>query len=136
MVMIGAVIVSALGMAFHTVREFGWLGLLNPALGMIPVVALQVVLLRAWLRDNRQRGPTKWLLATGLIELVGGGLSVLPLPILPYAPDQSLYHYISHVVWGVAQLPLIWVGARALQHQALSRSVEHESGKTGDPASI
>src|ERR1700694_4991296 len=119
-VMIGSVIVSAFGMAFHTVREFGWLGLLNPALGMIPVVAVQVVLLRAWLRANRPRGLTQGLLATGLIELVGGSLSVLPLPILPYVPDQSLYHYISHVVWGVAQLPLIWVGARALQHQGLS----------------
>jgi hypothetical protein len=113
--MIAAVIVSALGMAFHTVREFGWPGLWNPATGMIPVLLVQVALLLAWLRADRQRILTKALLATGLTQLVGGAiLSVLPLPILPYAPDQSVQHYVSHVGYGIAQLPLIWVASRAL----------------------
>jgi hypothetical protein len=113
--MIAAVIVSALGMAFHTVREFGWPGLWNPATGMVPVLAVQVALLVAWLRADRRRGLTMALLATGVIQLVGGAfISVLPLSILPYAPDQSVQHYMSHVGYGIAQLPLIWVASRAL----------------------
>jgi hypothetical protein len=114
--MVAAVIVSALGLAFHTVREFGWSALWNPASGMIPVLAVQVALLVAWLRADRPaRGLAKALLAMGVIQLVGGAIiSVLPLPILPYAPDQSLQHYISHVGYGIAQLPLIWVTLRAL----------------------
>jgi hypothetical protein len=113
--LIVAVIVSALGLAFHTVREFGWPALLNPASGMIPVLSVQVALLVAWLRAGRQRTLTKALLATGLIELVGGAIiSVLPLPILPYVPDQSVQHYISHVGYGIAQLPLIGVTSRDL----------------------
>ena len=115
MAMVAAVIVSALGMAFHTVREFGWPGLWNPATGMLPVLALQGALLVLWLRADRKRGLTKVLLATGVIQLVGGAIiSVLPLPILPYAPDQSVQHYVSHIGYGIAQLPLIWVGSRAL----------------------
>jgi hypothetical protein len=69
----------------------------------------------AWLRADRQRSLTKALLATGVIQLFGGAIiSVLPLPILPYVPDQSVQHYISHVGYGIAQLPLIWVTSRAL----------------------
>jgi hypothetical protein len=113
--MAAAVIVSALGLAFHTVREFGWPALWNPASGMIPVLAVQIALLVAWLRADRQRSLTKALLATGVIQLFGGAIiSVLPLPILPYVPDQSVQHYISHIGYGIAQLPLIWVTSRAL----------------------
>jgi hypothetical protein len=93
--MIAAVIASAFGLAFHTVREFGWAALWNPASGMIPVVVVQIALLVAWRRADRQRSLTKALLATGLIQLFGGAIiSVLPLPILPYVPDQSVQHYI------------------------------------------
>ena|GEM_PF-1140976 len=112
---VAAVIISALGLAFHTVREFGWPALLNPASGMIPVLVVQMALLAAWRRADRQRSLTKALLATGVIQLFGGAIiSVLPLPILPYAPDQSVQHYISHVGYGIAQLPLIWLTSRAL----------------------
>jgi hypothetical protein len=114
-VTIAAVVVSLLGMAFHTVREFGWPALWNPASGMIPVLAVQVALVAAWLRADRPRGLTKALLGTGVIQVLGGAIiSVLPLPILPYIPDQSLQHYISHVGYGIAQLPLIGVTLRAL----------------------
>lgn len=42
------------------------------------------------------------------INLIGGAiLSVIPLPIWPFAPEQSLGHYLSHVIDGLAQLPLI-----------------------------
>ena len=43
-------------------------------------------------------------------RIVGGAvLSVLPLPFLPFEPEQSVSHYLSHVVLGIAQVPLIVV---------------------------
>ena len=48
------------------------------------------------------------LLAWGLLHLIGGGiLSVLPLEMLPFAPEQSARHYAFHGVYAAAQLPLI-----------------------------
>jgi hypothetical protein len=106
-----AVAISALGMGVHTVREFGWAGLWDPASGMIPVVGVQLLLLlRWWLRPAARRGTAIILLATAIFQLVGGAIiSVLPLPILPFEPEQSVEHYLSHLFLGVAQLPLIIV---------------------------
>lgn len=109
-----AVALSALGMAVHTVREFGWTGLVVPATGLIPVVAIQLALL-AWAMLPKRRSGTavRWLMYTGIVQLLGGAIfSVLPLPILPFVPEQSLDHYVSHAVYGIAQLPLIVVALR------------------------
>ena len=51
---------------------------------------------------------TLWLLfGWAMLNLVGGALSVLPLPILPFYPEQSLRHYAFHLVYAVTQIPLI-----------------------------
>ena len=111
-----AVAISALGMAFHTVREFGWSGLLSPATGLIPVVGIQVALLVWWWRSTgSRRAAARWLMSTAALQLVGGAiLSVLPVPILPFVPAQTLDHFVSHVVYGIAQLPLLLVSIRHL----------------------
>ncbi|HRJ44162.1 MAG: hypothetical protein KJZ86_06525 [Caldilineaceae bacterium] len=41
-------------------------------------------------------------------------ISVLPLALLPFDPEQSLGHYGSHILYFLAQLPLIWVMTRQL----------------------
>lgn len=107
----GAVLISALGMAIHTVREFGYAGILDPATGMLPVVGAQVLIFLAyWLRPAAREAAATALLFTGFFQLVGGAIiSVLPLPILPFQPEQSVGHYVSHVVLGIAQLPLIFL---------------------------
>jgi len=52
------------------------------------------------------------LLAWALLNLLGGAvLSVLPLPFLPFVPEQSLRHYSFHLPYGLTQVPLI-VAAR------------------------
>ena len=49
-----------------------------------------------------------------LLNLVGGGiLSVLPLPILPFTPDQSVGHYLAHAFYAVTQVPLLAITWRA-----------------------
>lgn len=64
--------------------------------------------------------PSSAWVAAGIVgwaalNLIGGGLlSVLPLPILPFEPEQSLTHYVAHLVYSVGQLPLLTLGVRAL----------------------
>jgi hypothetical protein len=58
------------------------------------------------------------LLGWAVLNLVGGGiLSVLPLGLFPFQPEQSLGHYAVHVLYAVAQLPLVVVAGRALRRR-------------------
>lgn len=45
--------------------------------------------------------------------VVGGLVTVLPLPILPFEPEQSATHYLAHLVYALGQAPLLVVGWRA-----------------------
>lgn len=56
------------------------------------------------------------VLGWGVLNLVIGGIvSVLPLSILPFVPEQSVTHYGAHVVYAVGQIPLVVLGYRALR---------------------
>lgn len=109
-----AVALSVLGMALHTVREFGYPALLAPSSGFAPVVFVQLALLLFWWRTQRRKAQAALCLAvTGAFQLVGGAIiSVLPLPFLPFVPEQSIAHYLTHVILGLTQLPLIVTGMR------------------------
>ena len=37
-------------------------------------------------------------------------VTVLPLPILPFEPEQSATHYLAHLVYALGQVPLLVVG--------------------------
>src|SRR2546427_6892407 len=77
-----AVACSGLGMAVHTVREFGIPGVFAWETGLAPVIFVQVAIFVLWWHARSAR-PTLGLVlaATGLFLLVGGAiLSVLPLP--------------------------------------------------------
>jgi hypothetical protein len=55
-------------------------------------------------------------LGWGVLNLVIGGIvSVLPLPILPFVPEQSVAHYGAHVVYALGQIPLVVLGYRAVR---------------------
>jgi len=41
--------------------------------------------------------------------VVGGILSVLPLPIWPWSPEQTVGHYAAHAMYALAQVPLLWL---------------------------
>ena len=125
--MAAAVGCSAVGMAFHTVREFGYSGLWSLDTGMLPVVAVQIFLFAVWWLSPRARtGAGIALVLTGVLQLIGGAIiSVLPLSFLPFVPEQSLSHYLSHVVLGITQIPLIVVpliGVRCQRIASQNRS--------------
>jgi hypothetical protein len=109
-----AVAISAFGMAVHTVREFGYSGLFAFGTGVIPVTTIQVLLFLAWwLLPNRKSGTVLALAVTGIFQFAGGAIiSVLPLPFLPFEPEQTVSHYLSHVFLGIAQIPLIVIPLR------------------------
>jgi hypothetical protein len=59
-------------------------------------------------------------LAWGVLNLVIGGIvSVLPLSILPFVPEQSATHYGAHVVYALGQIPLVVLGYRAVRAPAV-----------------
>jgi len=58
-------------------------------------------------------------LGWGVLNLVIGGIvTVLPLSILPFVPEQSLTHYGAHVVYALGQIPLVVLAYRALRMPA------------------
>jgi hypothetical protein len=82
--------------------------------GSLPLLAIAIVLLVWRLRAADKRAATWALLIFGLINGIGGFLSVLPLPFLPFAPEQTLEHYLVHIWYALCQAPLIVVTLAAL----------------------
>ena len=44
---------------------------------------------------------------------VGGLISVLPWPFLPFMPEQTPQHYVAHAVYAACQVPLLIVLLRS-----------------------
>jgi hypothetical protein len=102
-------LLSWLGAYVHTTLELQ-LPVWRPENSVPALVGL--VLYLGWWRQAQRRRLWTWLLlawTAGGHLLLGALFSVLPLPLLPFVPEQSAGHYLSHVIYGVAQLPLIWV---------------------------
>lgn len=112
--------VSLLGLATHNTLEFGAASLLDPATGFMPMLVAYGALVVLILRAPALRLTALIALAgLALLNLVGGAvLSVLPLGFLPFEPEQSLGHYLSHVLYGINQLPLIWVALKLLLNES------------------
>jgi hypothetical protein len=115
-VLVSATVIAAAGMVAHNGLEFGPAFLPRPET-VIPLVIYGLLGLLAWARPANAIGHVL-LLAWAMLNLVGGGiLSVLPLGLFPFQPEQSLGHYAIHVVYAVAQLPLVVVAGRTLRRR-------------------
>ena len=105
-VFVAAVLLSWLGFFVHNIADLPGQSILSPE-SLYPTIVF-AVLLAVWFVPRVRTVATWLLLVWAVLHLVGGAvLSVLPLPILPFAPDQSLYHYAFHGLYGVLQVPLI-----------------------------
>ena len=71
-------------------------------------VAGALIIFLAWWRFPRSVLPISGMWVLGILHGLGGGvLSVLPLPIWPFAPSQTVSHYVVHGVYVIAQIPLL-----------------------------
>lgn len=107
MVFVAAAAVAALGMLAHNLLS------LPLALGapenLGPVLVWCGLL--AWHLATRGAGATRaaLLVWTALNLMVGGFVTILPLPVLPFVPEQTVSHYLAHVIYTITQVPMLWV---------------------------
>jgi hypothetical protein len=93
-----------------------------------PLLIDVALLIVCWRRPS---SPLAWTMVLGwaLLNMVIGGLvTVLPLPVLPFAPEQTIDHYAVHLVYAVGQVPLVLVASAALRQLPSRR---HGNGERG-----
>jgi len=104
-----------------------WVAMLAHNLSELPLTPVDIensgpllvdlALLAAYWRRPTSRVVQVAILGWALLNLVIGGMvSVLPLPVLPFVPEQSWSHYVAHLVYTVGQVPLVLVAVAALRH--------------------
>jgi hypothetical protein len=99
---------SWLGLFVHNSIELPSLDLLSPE-NSLPALVAVLLFVGWWLLPTR-RLAAALLLVWGLLHLVGGAIvTVIPFGFLPFVPEQNLVHYFAHFLYGLAQLPLIWI---------------------------
>lgn len=102
--MVSAVLLAWIGMVVHNLADLP-IAFLSPENVGPGVVSL--VLLMLWLFRPSVRWTAALLLVWGSINVAGAILTVLPLPFLPFVPEQTLYHYAFHVLYLFTQMPLL-----------------------------
>ena len=108
-----ALAISAATMLAHNLYELPLSPIDLENSGPIVFAALLGVAYAVW-PDSRLVAAAA--LGWGLLNLVIGAIvTVLPLPILPFSPEQSLTHYGAHLVYALGQVPLVVVSYRALR---------------------
>lgn len=120
---LAALLVSAAGHVVHNLAEF------PPSilLGWETLVPLGVtVLLGAGLVYRPSRATYFTAVGWSLVVIVFGGGSVLPFGFLPFAPEQSISHYLSHLIYALAQLPLLWAGYRGVKEAQIDETIQAE----------
>ena len=77
----------------------------------------------AYAKGPQARAIVAAALGWGVLNLVIGGIvTVLPLPVLPFAPEQSLTHYAAHVLYTAGQVPLVVLAFRGLRTGGAARA--------------
>ena len=102
--MAGAVALAWLGMYIHNVADLPSLTVGSPE-NTLPGL-LWLALFGFWMALPGRSWPAALLLAWSALNLVGGCASVLPLPALPFRPEQSVRHYVFHALYALTQLPV------------------------------
>jgi hypothetical protein len=114
---IGTLLLSWLGLFLHECYR-------NPASfgftddGTIPVLGVAIVLVGVWWWFPRARLIAPALLAFGALQFVGAILSLWSFDSSPFEADLRPLHIVTHILYGLLQLPLIMVAARhAVRHR-------------------
>jgi hypothetical protein len=110
----GTVALAWLGMYVHNVADLPNLSV-SSSENVLPGL-VWLLLFGLWWAMPSRSWPAILLLAWGILNVVGGFATVLPLPVLPFKPQQSLRHYMFHVLYALTQLPLIGIARRELRY--------------------
>ena len=122
---VGATVIAWFGLVVHNVADLPDQTLLSPETFWPTVVTLALLLAYAKL-PVRVAGAG--LFGWALLNLAGGALSVVPLPVLPFHPDQTVRHYSFHLLYAAAQIPLLAISHHlAFQPRSPSRSASRGS---------
>lgn len=106
---------SWLGVYVHNVVDLPGLSILSPGNSLTALVSF--LLFAGWWRLPYKRLMAWLLIVWATLYLIGGGvITVIPFSFLPFYPEQSLKHYLAHVLYGATQLPLLVILARQLRH--------------------
>ena len=112
---------SWLGLFAHNSIELPSLNLLSPENSLPALVAM--LLFVGWRLLPTRRLAAALLLMWGLLHLVGGAIvTVIPFSFLPFVPEQDFTHYFAHFLYGLAQLPLMWVTIQQLRRSPKARA--------------
>ena len=112
---------SWLGLFAHNSIELPSLNLLSPE-NSFPALVAVLLFVGWWLLPTRRLAPAL-LLAWGLLHLVGGAIvTVIPFSFLPFVPEQDFAHYLAHFLYGLAQLPLVWIMIQQLRRSPQARA--------------
>lgn len=115
LVVIGGLAISTLGGWYHNAVDFPGMPLYAPEM-LATIVPPIVLAVWWWWRPGRLLlvATALWVL---LSLIVGGLLSVLPLPVWPFQPAQTVFHYRAHLVYTATQIPLVvilvWLSGRS-----------------------
>ena len=107
-----ATAISWLGEYIHNRIELPGLSVFSPENSVLAIVAAALFLL--WWLVPARRFPSILLIGLALLHFFGGAiLSVIPFSFLPFYPEQTFRHYLAHLLYGLAQLPLILLLVRS-----------------------
>jgi hypothetical protein len=113
------VVLSWLGIYVHNRFELPQLLLWSPE-NSIPAL-ISALLFLAWWQMSSKSAPTIALLGWGIVQLAGAILTVIPFDFLPFYPPQTLQHYLVHMLFALAQLPLVALLIQQLRSKASKR---------------
>ena len=101
-----AALISWSGFFLHNYADLPGQTILSPET-LYPTL-VYLALIAAWFLKPIRNIAAWALFGWALLHLVGGAIiSVLPLPFLPFNPEQTLRHYMFHAIYGVLQIPLV-----------------------------
>lgn len=100
-------VLSWFGMIIHDRISLPELSLLSPDV-VLPTVGSVALVAAWWIWPGRLSFGL--LFGWTMLHFAAGGiLSVLPLPFLPFVPEQTIEHYVAHALYAGCQLPLLFV---------------------------
>ncbi|WP_439290383.1 hypothetical protein [Microbacterium sp. A84] len=103
-----AALLGWIGLFIHNLADLPGQTIMS-AESLIPLL-ITAALVALWFTPLRE-GAAWALLAWGTLNLAGAIVTVLPLTVLPFEPDQSFTHYAFHLLYGLTQIPIIVVAA-------------------------